>query len=219
MVKMKPNRKYYFTVEGETERLYLLWLQKQINSETSSTHTVTLDCPVQKNPLKRAKSLVVTGKTVITHVCDYESNEDVHTVQFQNTLNNMKKSEELGKQIKYELGYSNFTFELWIALHRMDCNGHLTHRKHYLVPINSAYEENFRDLDEYKQEANFKRIINKLTLNEVKAAIVRSNSIMKRNEDNGLTLHQYKRQKYYKENPSLSISKTIERILNDCQLL
>lgn len=91
MTKMKTNRKYYFTVEGETEQWYLLWLQKQINSETSSKHTVTLNCPIFKNPLKYAKRLTVIGltgkeKMEITHICDYESDEEVHTTQFQNVL-------------------------------------------------------------------------------------------------------------------------------------
>jgi len=28
---MKENRKYYFTVEGETEKWYLQWLQDTVN--------------------------------------------------------------------------------------------------------------------------------------------------------------------------------------------
>lgn len=33
MAQMKENHKYYFTVEGETERWYLQWLQYKINTE------------------------------------------------------------------------------------------------------------------------------------------------------------------------------------------
>ncbi len=219
MAKRKPNRNYYFTVEGETEQWYLQWLQKQINNEATAKHTVTLDCPIQKNLLKRAKSLIVTGKTVITHICDYESDEEVHTTQFRYTLDAMKKSESLGKQIKYKLGYSNFTFELWMVLHKIDCNGSLTHRWNYLVPINRAYNENFENLDQYKHEANFKRVLNKIALSDVGNAITRSRGIIKRNEENGYTLHQYKGYKYYRENPSLAIWEAIESILNDCELL
>lgn len=219
MVKMKSNRKYHFTVEGETERWYLLWLQKRINNETAAKYTVTLDCPIQKNPLKRAKSLVVTGKTVITHIFDYESNEEVHTTQFYEALDAMRKSESLGKQITYQLDYSNFTFELWMVLHMMDCNGSLTHRKDYLVPINRAYNENFQSLDQYKQEANFGRILGKITLDEVKEAIIRAKNIMQRNAENNLTLYKYKRYKFYKENPALSIWEAIEKIFNDCKIL
>lgn len=56
MSKMKTTKKYYFTVEGETEQWYLKWLQDRINQAGESTYKVSFDCPVQKNPLKRAKS-------------------------------------------------------------------------------------------------------------------------------------------------------------------
>lgn len=35
----------------------------------------------------------------------------------------MKAAQNSGKDIKYQLGYSNFTFELWIIVHKTDCNG------------------------------------------------------------------------------------------------
>jgi uncharacterized SAM-dependent methyltransferase len=106
-----------------------------------------------------------------------------------------------------------------MILHKIDCNSSLTHRRNYLAPINRAYNENFEDLDQYKHEANFKRVLNKIALSDVKNAITRSKGIMRRNEENGYTLHQYKGYKYYKENPSLAIWEAIENILNDCELL
>jgi len=219
MVKMKENLKYYFTVDGETEKWYLKWLQKQINNEPTAKYTVSLNSPDYNNPLKYAKSLVVTGKTEITHICDYESNEKMHTDHFINTLYLMKESEKIGKQIKYKLGYSNFSFELWMVLHKTDCNGPLTHRNNYLEPINRAYSENFENLEQYKKEANFKKVLGKITLTEVKEAIIRSKKIMQKNEGNGFTLHQYKGYKYYTENPALTIWEAIEKILKDCKIL
>lgn len=32
----------------------------------------------------------------------------------------MESAQNLGKSIKYKLGYSNFTFELWMILHKND---------------------------------------------------------------------------------------------------
>ena len=183
MAEMKEHRKYYFTVEGECEHWYLKWLQNQINAEPSSRYQVTLDCPKQKDPVKYVKNLIVTRKTDITHVFDYESDEDVHTTQFQTTLDRMKEAQSLGKEIKYHIGYSNFTFELWMILHKADCNGSFTHRRQYITPINNAYDENFEDLDQYKHEANFKRVLGKLTLVDVKRAIERAKIIMQRNNE------------------------------------
>ncbi len=212
----KETKKYYFSVEGETEQWYLQWLQITINSDPTAQYTVKLDCPIQKDPLKHAKRLVTLGATEITHVFDYESEEQIHVEGFTSVLDRMKEAERIGKDITYRHGYSNFTFELWITLHKVDCNGLLGHRRQYLSPINRAYNENFENLDHFKHEDNFKRVLGKLKLDDVRAAIRRAKSIMQNNQIVGLTLQQYKGYRYYRENPSLSIWETIEKILKDC---
>ncbi len=218
MAIRKTTQKYYFSVEGETEKWYFDWLQEKINSEPAAKHKVSIDSKVQ-NPIKRAKSINVLTKTEIIHIFDYESNDEVHTVQFIKTLDLLKDSSKIGKQIKYYPGYSNFTFELWMVLHKADCNAPLVHRRQYLDPINKAYGENFENLDQYKHEANFKRVLGKISLPEVIAAINRSKIIMQRNMENGLALQQYKGYRYYRENPALSVWESIEKILKDCELL
>lgn len=219
MAKKKTTNKYYFSVEGETEQWYLKWLQELINNTEESACKVSIDCPVKKNPLKHAKSLTVIKKVEIYHFFDYESDEPVHTQSFQDTMNNMKKAEQLGKQIKYKSGYSNFTFDLWIILHMADCNTSYAHRKQYVTPINKAFGEKFENMDEYKHEDNFKRCLNKMNLSNVFDAIRRAKSIMQRYQENGYILYQHKGYKYYKENPSLSAWEAIEKILRDCKLL
>lgn len=218
MAERKSTKKYYFSVEGETEQWYLKWLQNILNDIEESACKVSFDCPVQKNPLKRAKSLVVTGKTDVYHFSDYESDEPIHVQQFTETMDNMKKVKELGKQINYKFGYSNLTFDLWIILHKVDCNSSVSHRDNYKTYLNSAYEERFESMKEYKHENNFKRCLGKLQLSNVIDAINRAKAIMNRNLENGYTLHQYKGYEYYKENPSLDIWKAIEKILKDCNL-
>lgn len=177
MVKRKPTNKYYFSVEGETEQWYLKWLQDLINNTEESVCKVSIDCPVKKNPLKHAKSLTVTKKVEIYHFFDYESDEPVHVQGFQDAMNNMKKAEQLGKQIKYRSGYSNFTFDLWIILHMADCNVSYAHRKQYITPINKVFSEKFENMDEYKHEDNFKRCLNKMNLSNVIDAIGRGKKL------------------------------------------
>ncbi len=219
MAKLKQNKKFYFSVEGETEQWYLKWLQNLINGTQESKYKVAFDCPVQKNPLKRAKSIVVTGKTDIYHISDYESDEEIHVREFRETMDNMKEAANLGKQINYKFGYTNLTFDLWIVLHKADCNGSLTHRRLYLAPINRAYNENFENMDEYKCENNFKRVLAQLTLSDVKNAIERAKMIMQRNKGNDYILHEYKGYRYYRENPSLAIWEVIEKVLVECELI
>ena len=219
MAKMKTTKKYYFSVEGETEQWYLKWLQDRINETEESKIKVSFDCPVQKNPLKRAKSMVITGKTEVWHISDYESDDPIHVKQFMETMDNMKAAKGLGKQISYQFGYSNLTFDLWIILHKVDCNGAIAYRKNYLAPLNRAYDEHFENMDEYKHEANFKRCLGKLELSNVIDAVKRAKTIMQRNQDRGYVLQQYKGYTYYKENPALAVWEVIETILKDCGLV
>ena len=153
------------------------------------------------------------------HLCDYESNEEIHVRQFTETMDKMKAATKIGKQIRYEFGYSNLTFDLWMILHKADCVGSLAHRRLYLHPLNRAYDAHFETMDDYKHENHFKWCLNQLDLNNVKDAIHRADAIMKRNEDSGYRLLQYKGFHYYQENPSLEIHTVISHVLSDCELL
>lgn len=77
----------------------------------------------------------------------------------------------------------------------------------------------FENLEQYKSEANFKRILSRLTLDHVQQAIRRSKAIMQRNRELGYRLQQYKGHQYYKENPSLLLWEQIERILQVCGIV
>ncbi len=219
MAKRKQSNKYYFTVEGETEKWYFDWLQKTINETETAKFKVNFDCKIHKNPLKRAKTLNLTSKTEVYHISDYESNDPKHVKEFQDTMDNLKEASSSGRQISYKFGYSNFTFDLWMVLHKSDCNTSFTHRSHYIKPINDAYGERFENMEQYKQEANFKRMLSKLSLDDVISAIDRSKRIMDRNQENGYVLQQYKGYKYYKENPSLMIWEPVEKILRGCRII
>lgn len=218
MIKKKSTQKYYFSVEGETEQWYLKWLQDLINSTEASSYKVSIDCS-PKNPIKRAKSITVTRKIEIYHFFDYESDEQIHVQRFLNTMDDMKRAEELGKQIKYKSGYSNFTFDLWIILHMTDCYSSYVDRSKYITLINRVFKENFQSMAEYKEENNFKRCLKKMDLSSVIDAINRARKIMKRNRENGYTFYKYKGYRYYKENPSLASWQAIEKILLDCKLI
>ena len=167
MANRKSTKKYYFSVEGETEQWYLKWMQNLINATEESEYKVSIDCRIQKNPLKHAKSLVITKKVEVYHFFDYEGDEEIHVKGFQDALANMKEAQNIGKQITYKSGYSNFTFDLWIILHMMDCNTSYSHRRQYVTPINRAFDERFENMDEFKKEANFKRCLGKLQLSNV----------------------------------------------------
>ena len=58
--------------------------------------------------------------------------------KFERILSEIKESKKQ-KNINYLLGYSNFTFELWLILHKQNCNGPLTKRQDYITQINKCF--------------------------------------------------------------------------------
>lgn len=215
---IKEAIQFTFSVEGETEKWYLEWLKESINASPEATFKASFNCKIEKDPLSRAKGLVVFEKTDIIHIFDRESEEPVHVQQFETTLERMKQAQKIGKSITYTLGYSNFAFDLWMILHKADCNRPLDHRSQYLKPINRAFQEEFRSMDECKRETNFKRLLRQLSLADVWKAIDRSERIMQRNKDNGNTLHHYLGYEYYTVNPSLSVGEVVRNILVRCNV-
>ncbi|MCR5762360.1 MAG: RloB family protein [Treponema sp.] len=76
----------------------------------------------------------------------------------------------MGKSIKYELGYSNIDFELWIILHKKDLFGSVGSKSQYLKNINQIFGTKYEGLKEYKEEKNFKQILSQITLEDAKVA-------------------------------------------------
>lgn len=211
--RKENNETVFFSVEGQTENWYLKWLQQVINQEGNALYKVSLNCK-SVSPIKRVKQISAIGRTIrITHVFDYEGRELEQ--RFLHTLEDMKKAERLGKFIHYDLGYSNFTFELWILLHKCECRRCLSHRRQYLNLINREYRTDFPSLSEYKEDANFHRILEQLTLADVRKAVQRSECMMQ-NYSQDHEVQQYRGYQYYRENPALSIGEVIGRILKEC---
>lgn len=219
MGERKLCKRYYFSVEGDTEEWYLDHLQHLINNCEKSLYNVKLIHDRKKDPCKMIKALSSPNKITINHFCDIESNQEEHKKIFRATLDNMRAACSMGKKISCVLGYSNFTFDLWIALHKDDCNAQLSDRKQYLKFLNSGFETAFNSMDEYKEEDNFKRCLKKITLDDVFAAIKRAEKIMANNQSSGFKPFEYKKFTYYTENPSLSVHEIIADILKECKLL
>ncbi len=62
----RDNKQYFYTVEGETEKWYLDWLEDEINAnldaDPSANIKVSIRSKVEKNPLKYANS--IRGKQI-----------------------------------------------------------------------------------------------------------------------------------------------------------
>ena len=171
----RENYAFLFSVEGDTEKWYLEHLQRLINdalTEKGALFTITLNVKVEKSPLSYIKALppgigvAERGKTIITHVFDYESPVQQtgmnRLTQFQKILGEMKKAATLKKSLKYRLAYSNLSFDLWIILHKQDCNSAKVNCDQYLEGLNKAYrskKEQFISMKKYKEERSFEEVL------------------------------------------------------------
>lgn len=215
MANRKMNARYYFTVEGETEKWYLEWLRDAINADPRSKVKVVCSPKVQKNPVKWAKAKTNLDKSAkVFHVFDFEDEEPIHVKASKDTLANMKKAGSLGRGFRYVSAYSNLTFELWMVLHKGDCPA-LAHRRQYLKPINDLYGEHFESLDEYKHEANFKRVLGKLTVDDAVTAVGRAETLAKRAEEHGLRKAQHCGYSYYLDNPATDLWIPVKQMLEE----
>ena len=209
----RRNIKYFFSVEGETESLYLEYLKQLILAQDLRIANPVIR--VEKlSPLKVVKKLSLLQSCIITSVFDVEDDTN-HKQHFENILKEMKQAEKLGKSIKYELAYSNIDFELWIILHKKDLFGSICSKNQYLPHINSIFGTKFESLKEYKEEKNFSQVLSKITLDDVKKAIIRAEKIMNQRklEASLLKSHGYE---WCDKNPSLSIHNAISKILKEC---
>ena len=217
MADRKENRRFVFSVEGDTEKWYLDWLQRTINTNPNAVTNVIIDAKVEKSPMKFMKTLNSKNPPSAVHLCDVEGQTSGDITTFEKTLKELKDARKQ-KGVKYSIGYSNLSFELWLLLHKQDCFGSLNTKSKYLSMINTCFSANFESLREYKKERNFDYCLSKISLEDVKNAIDRAERIMKNNLDAGRKLTKVAGFSYYRENPSLNINMAVKIILAECGL-
>lgn len=202
----KEYKRYFFMVETEIEKLYFDRLQKLINESDKSKYNVNIITIVQPSAMKYA----TTGKPVNASKETDESNNIVNNPKLQELVLKMKEINP-NRRKKYNIGYGNYSFELWMLLHKQMCNEVLSDKTKYLKDINNSYDVEFNDLEEFND--NFKYCLDKINLNNVEKAIERSKQIMNNkiiNEDT---------QEQCKNIPTLTIWEYVEEILTECGLL
>lgn len=216
----KVTNNYYLSVEGETEKWYFNHLQNLINNSDKASHKVIFNIKISKSITKYAKSTTVIYPSKFFHICDYESNDESHRIQFDNILNELRNVKKINRNINYKLGYSNFSFELWIILHKGKCAKHFSHRRQYLEKINEFYGENFESLTSYKEERNFNKILNQITLDDVIQAVKNGKEIRDINiKDSSQNYRKNGNFEYYTENPDMTIYECVGQVLSECELL
>lgn len=212
--KRKQTKKYYFSVEGETEKMYLEWLQKKINEEGDLKFNISFDIKVEKNPLSMIKSEVILGGENIFHFFDFESPALCHIKSRDETFRKLKEAKAI-KRVNYRPAYSNFCFELWILLHKKCLRKTFTDRRLYLKELNKIFNKKFVDLREVKHKANFNSILSSLKFEDFLLALRNSEIILEDCKRNSDPIKKYGFE-FFENNPSTSVGTVFISILKDC---
>ncbi len=222
----KESRQFNISVEGiNCEKMYIEHLAKLINSSDSTFNLKV--APRKMSPMQYARRNAhrpvekQKGKKKLPyiHVQDIEDYySEFHKMKFYRIIDEMRDAEDEFK-ISYKLGYSNYTFELWMLLHVADMRYVVQDRKAYLAPINKWFHRNYADLDEFKREAEFQDILDKfVTLDSVKQAIRRAEKIVKQNAEDGKKKENYKGIVFYQDNPDVSVHEVVRLIFEVCEV-
>lgn len=217
---LRQSVKFYLSVEGETEKWYFEHLRDLVNASPGVRYKLALQCNVEKSPLDMAKRIVVPkGASIdVWHVFDFESESEQHRTSFQDALRQMRDANGMGKRLRYLPAYSNFTFDLWVVLHRTNVT-HCGHRDDYLGQINAAYGKRFRDMHEYKREASFKGLLGGVSLEDVVAAVGRAKRMNEETMRKGARTAEHCGFTYCLDNPYTKLPVLVSEMLAKTRVL
>ena len=223
MIK-KELRTFYMSVEGiNCETLYFTHIAKLINESGSNRYNLKVN-PKVASPMAYAKRM--SGKTSdkkgsrnlpYIHIQDIEDYySDYHRRKFFGIIDEMRKAEkEFG--MTYQLGYSNYTFELWMLLHVADMTHSVQDRHAYLAPVNQWFKKKYKSIDEFKALNEFQSILDEyVTLDSIKQAIRRAEIIVNMNEAEHKKKENYHGFEFYHDNPDISVHEVIKLIFDVC---
>lgn len=209
------NQQFFISCEGECEKYYFERLQELINSNKKRK----LNCKIEakkKSPKDLALGLgIVKYSLPFMAVRDIEDNSDYHKRVFHEYLSETKECKTDLHIKTFLVGYSNFTFELWMILHKRLFEFSIPDRTKYLEYINSSFKTSFSDLAEYKKEDNFKALLNTLSLDDVYHAI-KNARISRDTKKSAFKPISYCGVVYDSVDPATNIDELVEYILEKC---
>lgn len=220
----KESRQFQISVEGiNCEKMYFEHLAMLINASGSNRYNAKVICrKISPQSFAKRNAHMAKekrgGKSIpYIHIQDIEDyNDDWQRRKFYALLDEIKDTEaEFG--IRYKLGYSNYTFELWMLLHVADMNYAVSDRYAYLKPINRYFHRNYATLDEFKSRDEFQGILNEfVTLDSIRNAVKRAEKIVFQNTNDCKAHENYRGFQFFRENPDVTVHEAVRIIFDVC---
>ena len=221
---MKESRQFNISVEGiNCEKMYFDHLAALINTSGQNKFNASMNCR-KASPSSFAKRNAHKdtgchrGKNLpYLHIQDIEDYyDDDERKKFYALLDEIRKTEtDFG--ISYALGYTNYTFELWMLLHVADMKAPVIGRTAYLAPINRHFHRSYTSLDQFKSESEFQGVLDEyVTLDSIRLAVKRAEAIIAQNKADKKKCENYKKFCFFRDNPDVSVHEIIKIIFDVC---
>lgn len=196
--------------EGDQEKYYFRRIKEIIFSQSQDNllfefdlHEVYSGGGGPTAVVNQAKNLFKTLEAYI--IFDHDNKQEL----FEDAIDNCKTN-------KYNLGYSNLNFDYWLILHKIDKSQisfrSALHNNDYVNQLKSVY--GLRMSDDIKNQVVIKKIMDSITIEDIKRAIENVKYIKNQNQT---TYNHRKKQTpkgyVYFDNPDFSIHEIVENIL------
>jgi len=171
---MVNYRKAYLCIcEGQQEKLYLnhvAWLIKDFPRKVIKFNTF-------KDSPYRLEKRYENYDSVAVFDFDYNEVEFKRNIEICDRLNKKLRPSKRkeGKHIYH--AYSSVNFDLWLILHKEDYNKSVTKNDAYISDVRRTF--GLSQTDDIKNENVIRKILSQITLDDVKSAIRRAETIRK----------------------------------------
>lgn len=212
---IRPKRKFehqiYTFYEGDQEFEYFNHLKNLINNHPQNKIKIKV---VPKNcgggdpriPVKCAIKNCSPNKTPLV-IFDYDNKKQ----EFEEAL-------DLSEKNKFTVGYSNINFDYWLTLHKLEINkisyGEKTSNDSYVKLLKETYKLSTRE--DIKNLDTIRKIISKITFEDVLHAIECCKLIEKNNVSNFERKVNTPRGNSYYKNPDINVYKVVENLIKKC---
>ncbi|MBQ8908738.1 MAG: RloB domain-containing protein [Clostridia bacterium] len=212
---IRPKRKFehqiYAFYEGDQEYEYFNHLKNLINNHPQNKLKIKI---VPKNcsggdprvPVYSAIKNCSLNKTPLV-IFDYDNKK----IEFEEAI-------DLAMKNKFNVGYSNINFDYWLTLHKLDKSkivyGEKSNNDAYVKLLKDTYKLSLRE--DIKNVETIKKIISKITFEDVLHAINCCKLIEKNNHQNSdRKINTPNGNSYYK-NPDIKVYTIVEELIRKC---
>lgn len=202
---------YRCFVEGQQEKMYLERFEKIFNNYPQKVIKFNVSIGQAKS---MATSYLSTNYDLVC-LFDYDFKDELFEENIRLCNKYDKIASELKKAERHRVytAYSSVCFDLWLLLHKQNYTAPVFSPDAYVNLIRNAY--NLPGDADIKKEKVIEKIVNQISVQDVKNAIERADNIRKRKLNSDKIFIEKCSDTYYYSNPDFSIDLFLKQVIEN----